>query len=140
MKGFTILEILLSVAMISILVGASVPLYSIYSSRDVVTQGSYLVVNSLHAAKIHSMSGKDDDIWGIYLQSSGVTFYKGESFNLRDTSYDYFIDFQEEISISGINDISFDKKGASSHSGTITISNYGQEKSITINEEGIIDY
>ncbi len=140
MKGFTILEILLSVAMISILVGASVPLYSIYSSRDVVTQGSYLVVNSLYTAKIHSMSGKDDDIWGIYLQSSGVTFYKGESFNLRDASYDYFIDFQEEVSISGINDISFDKKGISSQSGTVTISNQGQEKSITINEEGIIDY
>jgi prepilin-type N-terminal cleavage/methylation domain-containing protein len=140
MKGFTLLELLLSVAIITILGGVAVPLYSIYESKTSVSVLSDAVVDSLRSTALFSVSGKENSQWGVHFDTGEITIFKGNSFSSRDTSYDNIISLQDELVFSGINDIYFTNKGIPDKTGTITIKSGKEEKNITIDSNGIIDY
>ncbi|MDD4409254.1 MAG: prepilin-type N-terminal cleavage/methylation domain-containing protein [Candidatus Pacebacteria bacterium] len=139
MKGFTILELLLSVAMIAVLAAASVPLYSIYRSRGSVDSSSSIAVNSLRSAIIFSTSGKANSQWGVHFEKGKITIFKGDSFSSRDISYDKVVTLEDDVTFSGINDVYFNNKGLPSQTGLVTVS-YGQDSRDISIGQSMIDY
>lgn len=140
MKGFTILELLLAVAMIAVLVGVSIPLYSIYYSRNSISDSSALVVDSLRAAREMSVASKHGSVWGVRLEQGKVTIFKGQDFSSRDQSHDQVIILEDDIIFTGLNDIYFTKAGTPNQVGNIAVSYSEEALLINVNEKGIIDY
>jgi prepilin-type N-terminal cleavage/methylation domain-containing protein len=138
-KGFTILEMLLSVAMIAILAGVSIPLYSIYGSRTSSEGVKNGITNSLRTARAFSVAGKDDSAWGVHFESGNIIIFKGFSFAGRDASFDETMSIDDDVTFSGINNIYFNAAGVPDKTGdvTFTIPNYGSN-SVTLISEGII--
>lgn len=142
MKGFTLVEILLALALIAFIAGASIPVYQSFQIKNELDNALNTLVQTLRRAQLLSQAVDGDSPWGVYLQSNSLTLFKGASFAARDANFDEAFAFQTELTPSGIQEIVFDKfSGTLQTTGTITLTtNTGETKSATINERGTINY
>lgn len=141
-KGFTLLEVLLVVALIAGLAGLSVPVYNtFYTGNELDTAGS-ITIQSIRRAQVLTLSGKEDANWGVKLEEGKITVFKGDSFVARDNSFDEVFDVSNIVDFSGIEEIVFNKvDGRPNSSGTIDMSTQsGQNINLTINQLGSISY
>ncbi|OGD69038.1 hypothetical protein A3I18_00695 [Candidatus Campbellbacteria bacterium RIFCSPLOWO2_02_FULL_35_11] len=140
-NGFTLLEVLLSISIISIVFGFSVPIYYSFQVRNDLDVARFALIQNLHRAQSLSQMGEGDSSWGVYIASDKITLFKGSSFATRDINFDE--DFSISSSgISGLQEIIFNKfNGLPQMTGTTTITSTTNEtKQIAINEKGTISY
>ena len=141
-SGFTLIEVLLVVALISITAGFSGVLYTDYQTRNELDLTAQKIAQGIRTAQINSQTMKDDSTWGIYMTDGEVTLFEGVDYATRNTNLDYTQTVSNRVSHSGIGEIVFSKYyGVPSTTGTIdlTTPNNGAVQ-ITINEKGIVDY
>ncbi|HEX8762979.1 MAG TPA: prepilin-type N-terminal cleavage/methylation domain-containing protein [Candidatus Saccharimonadales bacterium] len=144
-KGFTLIEVLLSVVIIGMLVGLSLPLFQSFQVRndlDITTQS---LADALRRAQTYARDGNGDSMWSVSIQSGAGMFYlyKGATFASRDSSYDESTTLQGNITgVSGLSDISFAKlTGTPLTTGTITLTTGNNEvRTVTINAKGMVSY
>lgn len=142
-SGFTLIELLLSVSIIVILTGVSLPVFAAYFGRtdlEATTQG---IAQGLRRAQNFSRGVNQDTSWGVYVQGGSATLFSGASYAARDTSYDESIPI-DSATPSGLSEIVFSKVyGLPSSNGTITLtstSNTNETRTITINAQGLVTY
>lgn len=143
LKGFSLIELLLVIALFSSVILISTPVYQRLQSKNDLEIASTVVVNSLRRAQILSQSVRNDDSWGVNVQANSVTIFKGVSYAGRDTSFDEVINLtNNNLIISGITEIYFSKlSGLPNTSGDIIITiNNNDSKNININSKGTISY
>jgi len=122
--GFTLLELLLSVAVISALAGLSLPVYQ-----------------SARRAQVLSQAVDSDTTWGVKAQSGSIVIFKGTSYSVRDANFDEIFDVPGNISVGGASEIVFAKfTGFPQTTGTMNISTESDSRSVTINEKGMVNY
>ena len=140
--GFTLVEVLLSIAAIAIISGISMPLYLSFQVKDDLDIAVVTLVASLRRSQTHSQASEGDTSWGVKIQSGDITLFKGASYSVRDTSYDEIFDVSSAIGFSGIDEIVFDKlSGEPDVIGTITLtSTTNQTATVTLNGKGMVDY
>ena len=140
-KGITLLEVMLVIAIFVFLIGISSPLViDFYKSRQFDTHFSN-VVQALRRAQLNSMTGRLDSLFGVYLQPSSYTLFKGQSYSERDVAFDEVFELPANISISGISEVVFSKiRGIPSETGDVMISYERKSGTININEIGLINY
>lgn len=141
-QGFTLIEMLLSIALITAITSVGVPIYQSFQSRNELDVASFTITQTLRRAQILSQSVEGDASWGVAIQDPKVILFKGSSFASRDATYD-----EESIALhsstsSGLEEVVFTKfMGLPQVVGTITLTSNNQEvRSITINEKGSIEY
>lgn len=141
-SGFTLLEILLVVAVLALIAGIGAPLYQSSQVRNDVEVASYVIVQSLQRAQILSQAVDGDTTWGVRIESGVVTLFRGSNFASRDPDFDEVFDIAPSITPSGIEEIVFSKfSGEPQSIGTITLStSINATKTITINEKGLATY
>ena len=141
-QGFTLIEMLLSVALIGLLAGISVPVYQSVQFRNDLAVGSNIIARSLRRAQTLSRATSQDIEWGVHIQSGSITIFQGTDYANRDSSFDEYFELSPSINPSGLGEIIFDKlTGNPQSTGNITLnSSSGETKNITINEKGTIDY
>jgi prepilin-type N-terminal cleavage/methylation domain-containing protein len=141
MKGFTILELLLSIAIIVILTGITIPFYSEYNKSSLQAETG-VIVNALRTAKISAISMKDNSGWSVHFGQGKIIVFKGESFELRDISFDREIGISSGLKFSGVNDIYFSPfNGIPSKTGAVIMTGQDNtQKEFIINQKGVIDY
>lgn len=99
-KGFTLVEVLLSIALVSIIAGFSVPVFSSMLYRSEVENATSLSVTSLRSASIMARSQKNDSNWGTYFNGSSVTIYSGNKdliISVKDSGYGIPLDQQDKV-------------------------------------------
>ncbi len=139
--GFTLLELLLSVAIISLLAGLSLPVYRTLLTKNDLDIAAVSIAQSLRRAQILSQSVDGDTSWGVKAQSGNITLFKGSSFTARDTNVDETFDMPTTIGVSGTTEIVFAKfTGLPQTTGTINISTESDTRSVSINEKGTVSY
>jgi prepilin-type N-terminal cleavage/methylation domain-containing protein len=122
--GFTLLEILLVIGIISILLVFIVPLsLDFYKSQQFEIQ-TQSVIQTLRRAQSKAMAMEQDTSFGLHITDQNYTLFKGNSYATRDTQYDEIFDFSEIINIGGLNEIVFLKsegvpKGVPAYCGGI---------------------
>lgn len=140
-KGFTLLEVLLSISIVAILSGLSVPVWrnlQIKNDLDVVTT---TIVQNLRRAQILSQAVDGDSTWGLKVQSGSIVLFKGASYAVRDSTFDETSDLQTSITPTGVTEIVFAKlTGLPQTTGTVTLTSEQDSKNITINTKGMVDY
>jgi len=141
-KGFTLIETILSIALIGALAGIAAPIFQSLQVKNDLDIGANTITRSLRRAQILSMAGDGDSNWGVGVQNGSVVLYKGSNYSERDTNYDESFEIAGSVTASGLSEVSYAKfTGLPSGVGSITLSSSrGDTKTITINEKGIPNY
>jgi len=140
MRAFTLIEILFVIGILAILVTLASPLaLDFYKSQqlDTHTQG---IIQTLRRAQLKAMSIENNSNFGVYLTNDNYTLFKGGSYGARDIQFDEVSDLPQILTVSGLSEIVFSKfEGMPSVTGTIILSNNGDNLTISINEMGRIN-
>jgi prepilin-type N-terminal cleavage/methylation domain-containing protein len=140
-QGFTLPEILLSLTLMSIIAGMSLPLYRTFNNRNDLDQTIALYAQSLRRAQALSIAQIGDSVWGVKVLSSSILLFKGPSYNSRDQVFDESISFSPTITFSGVSEVTFLKRtGVPSGVGTTTFILYQETRDAFINQKGVIEY
>ncbi|MEE8131916.1 MAG: type II secretion system protein [Candidatus Paceibacterota bacterium] len=142
MKGFTLIEILLSMALISIIAGMGVPVYQSFQNRNSLDLAVEGFAQSLRRAQALARAVDGDTSWGAYIAPGAITLFQGLSFASRDVGFDELFDISSSISITGLQEVVFLKFSGKPQSigATILTSPNNETRTITINTEGAIEY
>lgn len=141
-KGFTMFEVLLTVAAIAIIAGASVPFYQSFQVRNDLDIGVVTVAQSLRRAQSQARSSNGDISWGVNISNENIILFKGESFTARDTEFDEVFDLPNSVTASGLSEIVFTKfSGRPQVTGEVILtSSTGEVRNLVINEKGTVSY
>lgn len=140
-RGFTLLELLLSVAVISTLAGLSLPVYRTLLQKNDLDIAVVSVAQSLRRSQMLSQAVDGDTTWGVKAQSGSIVMFKGVSFAARDANFDETFDVPSTISMSGVTEIIFAKfTGFPQTTGVINLSTEIDSRTVSINEKGTVSY
>ncbi|MBI4992268.1 MAG: prepilin-type N-terminal cleavage/methylation domain-containing protein [Candidatus Harrisonbacteria bacterium] len=145
-NGFTVVEVLIAIAVVSVLASLSVAYFNSFLARNELQNESLKVVDSLRRARGQSMARQEDSQWGVHFESNKYVLFKGSSYSAAD-SYNEEITLPDVLTISTINlngggsDVVFNKiTGETLNFGTTTIQNdLNESKNIVINSYGTIE-
>lgn len=140
-RGFTLLELLLSVAVISTLAGLSLPVYRTLLQKNDLDIAVVSVAQSLRRSQMLSQAVDGDTTWGVKAQSGSIVMFKGVSFAARDANFDETFDVPSTISMSGVTEIIFAKfTGFPQTTGVINLSTEIDSRTVSINGKGTVSY
>lgn len=144
-SGFTLLELLLSVALITVLAGLSLPVASRFQILTDADVAATTIAQSLRRAQALARSGDGDTTWGVSVDDSDnnkIVMFRGASYAARDTGYDEEFDLPASITPTGVSEVVFAKlTGDPDTTGTTTLTTAtNQVRTITINAVGMVSY
>jgi prepilin-type N-terminal cleavage/methylation domain-containing protein len=142
-QGFTLLEVLLSLALISILAGTTITVYQSFQVKNDLNIAANTLVQTAHRAQTLARAVDSDSVWGVHVQSgANITLFKGNDYNARDTEYDELFDLPQTITSSGLSTIIFSKlTGDPDTTGSFQLhASTGESRTLTINAKGVITY
>lgn len=143
MKGFTMLEMLLSVAIIGIIAGLSAPVFVAFSNRQDIIQAEKNIVDALRRAQQYSANERVNSQWGVRFQPGSVIVFRGASYATRDASYDEISSMPSTVAMSYTGDIVFSQLyGIPSTTLTQVLSSQvdSTTQTVTMNAKGMVDY
>lgn len=131
--GFTLIEILVVVAILGVLGALSYPFYSRLIMQNTVSDAANNLAGSLRKAQSYAMASKDGSNWGVkYLGTNIILLRESTS-----TNFDTY-NILPGIQIAGPDHIIFSKStGLPSVTGTFTISGGNNTVSVSLNSEGV---
>ncbi len=139
MRGFTLIELVIVIGLSVIIVGS----FSVLGNQAIINQeferAKEIIKSELFSAQAKSISGVDDSVWGVAFINNQIISFRGSSYAGRNIAYDNIINFSNTVSISGANEIVFDRiDGGIISPITLTISAGAQTSNISINTHGAI--
>lgn len=139
--GFTLVELLIVLGIIVIISSISFGVYKAYPQQNDLEAGKISVAQSMRRAQVLAQIQKEDDDWGVKVDSSQAVVFKGNDYATRDTSYDEILEISPRVIISGDTEFIYTKfTGLPQSTGTVNLSLAGENKTVTINDKGTISY
>lgn len=140
--GFTLLEVMLVIATIAVLAAISVPVYSNLQVKNDLDVATNTTLQTLRRAQTLSQAVDGDSTWGIKLQISDITLFKGASYSTRDTNFDESYTLNGNVTPTGVTEVVFSKLlGIPNTTGTLTLTSSNNDvQNITLNSKGFLDY
>lgn len=140
-KGFSIIEILITLAIVAMFSAISISSYQSLNARNNLNIAVIDTVESIRNAKVMAEGGKYDSDTGVHVSNNAVTIFSGTNYSSRDASKDQIFNLPKGITSSGLSDVVFTKIiGKTSNVGDIILSNVSGSKTLTINYYGTISY
>lgn len=141
-KGFTLIEMMLSVGILSLLAGLSLPVYQSFQNRNELDITTQSLASALRRAQTYSRGMNGDSQWGVAVQANTITLFKGSSYAARDTAYDESTAIATSTSTSGSTEIMFTKlTGLPATTGSFTLTSINNDsRTVTINAKGMVSY
>ncbi len=144
--GFTVIEVLIAIAIVGVLSSLSVAYFNSFLARNELKNESLKIVDMLRRARGQAMAGQDDSQWGVHFETGKYVLFRGSSYSAGD-SFNEEITLPAVLTISAItlngsgSEVIFSKiRGETSQYGTTTISNdINESKNIVINSVGNIE-
>ena len=85
-KGFTILEILLALFILTLAVTVVTFSFSKLNSKHALDKSATLVVSILDEARSLTLSSKDNSQYGVHFEDSRLVLFKGPTYSTSDVS------------------------------------------------------
>lgn len=141
-RGFTLLEILLTLAMISIIAGFSIPVYQSFQVKNDLDISANTVASSFRRAQVLAEASDGDSQWGVKVLSGSITLFQGSSYAGRTAAFDEVFTVPTSIAPSGLSEVVFDRlTGQALSTGTVTMTaTTGQVRTIAITSKGTVTY
>jgi prepilin-type N-terminal cleavage/methylation domain-containing protein len=141
MRGFSLIEVLLVMALIGALAAVSAPVVSQFQSRNDLDTAVTMIVGSLRQAQAHAIAGDGDSTWGMRVGTNDVTLFRGTSYATRTTAWDTVAPWANTLAVSGTTEYVFTKTEGRTTAGSITLTTPdGVARTLTVNALGRIDY
>lgn len=83
-RGFTIIEMLIVIAVIVILVSMSVGAFSQFYKGNILEEQTQKVVTTLVDARSKTLLSKEDTNYGVHFESDRVILFKGDTYSAID--------------------------------------------------------
>ena len=140
--GFTLLEILLVVAIVTVIAGFSAPVYQSFQVKNDLDIAANTVAGSFRRAQILATASDGDSQWGVKIQSGSITVFQGSSYAARTAAYDETFAVPTTITPTGVGEVVFDRlTGAALSTGTATLTaSTGQVRTVAVSAKGTVTY
>lgn len=140
MKGFTLIELMVTIAIFLITVTAVIPIgFRLFSVQNLDNVTADIMVY-LRQAQTQARYQKNDSSFGVYFSNNSLVLFQGDSYATRITQQDNSVSIPGSITVSGVTQIVFNKgTGNPSWTGTIVIQQQNNSRSIQINQQGLIE-
>lgn len=136
--GFTLVEIMIVIALAVIMFSVSFPFLTSFRSTQSLRTLSDDVMRTLVLARHRAQTNEQDTAWGVKILSNSYVLYAGDSYATRNETLDGLQTFSTAFLLSGLSEVAFQKStGKTDTTGTITITHVaGETKVITVNSVG----
>lgn len=140
--GFTLLEVLISVAALTIIAGIGIPVYQSLQVRNDLDIAAETIAHSLRRAELLAQASDGDTSSGVKIELGNIILFRGTSYALRDQSLDEVFEMPTSLTPTGLSEIVCEKfTGLPTTTGTVTLtSNANEIRTITINAKGMVSY
>lgn len=141
-KGFSLLEVLLVIAIMSIIVAISFSSWQSFSDATNLSNTAKMIETKIKLAKNYSLGAVNDVNYGIHLETGSVTLFPADAAYVLGDSDNQVFDLTDGVEIydGAGNDIVFSRlTGITPDSGTIgirIINRPSKTKTININSQG----
>ena len=141
-RGFSLIELLLSVSIIGLLAGMTWPVYQSFQKRNDLDATTQSITDALRRAASYARSGNGDSAWSVRIQSDSAILYRGATYASRNTAFDEPTSISSAFTVAGMTDISFAKLTAlpSATGSVILTADSNNIRTIAINEKGMVSY
>ena len=138
--GTTIIEMIVVIGILGILLGLSAPtLFKFYNQSSARGERDTLIA-LLREARNLALVNDNNDNHGLYIASTEYIIFKGTSYDTRDSSYDQDFPRLPGITIAGPSEIGFKRLSGKASNAAFTLSNDDITFTVTVNQEGRIDW
>ena len=141
-SGFTLVEVMLSVALLGAVTSLTAPVWLSMQSRNSLDIAATHIVHSLRRAGALSRAVAGDSSWGVAIDAERLTLFRGATYASRDIAFDETFDFDWGVVSTGLSEVVLEKvTGRPSTTGTITLSTSSHDtRIITINDQAMLEY
>lgn len=140
-RGFTLVEILLVLAIITLVAGSGFFVLSNLVATDVRDATAELIIQGMRRAQFSAAHMRNDDAWGVFVASTSATVFRGNDAGARDIAYDESFVFPDTVTVGGISHVVFGKgTGVPVATATISITFRDESRFVVVNEAGAISY
>lgn len=131
-RGVTLIELMVSISIITILAGLSAPVGHALRERNDLPVSKSTVVQALRHAQLLSQGSEEDAAWGVRVENGQATIFGGS---------DKVLSIPKQVVPSGLTEVVFTKfSGLPQTLGTITLTIGSATEEIVINEEGMLEH
>lgn len=141
--GFTLVEVILVVAITTFVVGIGAPVYGSFVRDNDLNVATNVIIQNLYRAQSKSRSGENDSQWGIAVDnnSHSITLFAGPTYGSRNTSLDTTFTTNSSITFSGLSGVVYSKvSGLPQSTGSITLTSGNKSKVVSWNGKGTVEY
>ena len=139
MRGFTLIEILIALAILTLLLGITLPLgWDFYTTTTLQSERDTLA--SLSRARGHALTNRNSAPHGIALAAQTFTLFQGASYAARTPQYDEPFPRTSSVVITGPSEIIFTPLTGETSPATFTLTLGNKNRSVTVNQEGMMEY
>lgn len=147
-KGFTLIEFIITIVIVSILAGFAVISFASFRNNQALSNTVSDAVSIINEAKINTISSKDDSAYGVHFETNRAVLFKGVVFSEpnpdnRSLLFSPLIEISSFSLNGGGTDIIFKKlTGKTDQYGGIIFrvkSDPGNTKTVNITQGGSID-
>lgn len=141
-RGFTVVELMLSVTVIALMAGISIPIYRTFTTRNDADLAAQLIAQAIRTAEIQALLGRSGTNWGVYVTAGSVTVFSGDTYATRDTSLDNTQEISSSLTVSGDQEYVFPLGMVEPQMPGVTtlISTDQSSRSIEVNALGMVTY
>lgn len=137
-RGFTVLEILIAIAILGLLLATILPSFMSFRRSSTLNANTMNLMTLINRARILAVSSKNDDQYGIHLESNKAVLYEGLTYTAGATTNETYT-FDSGVTLSSISingggsEVLFAKvTGATTQNATTTLLLSGTTSSSTI--------
>lgn len=136
-SGFTIIELLLVIVIVTIVGLSSAPFLSRFIVQNAVASTTNYLVSTLRKAQSYAMAGKDDSDWQVDIVTNEIRLVRASDGVVFDTKAVY-----PNVSVTGFTTITYSSPNGLPDvaAESITIVGGNTTDTITTNSQGTINY
>lgn len=142
--GFTLAELLISIAILVLLVGLSVKSFANFSHVKGLNVSATVLAEALRDARSRTLASVDASQYGVKIDADRFTLFKGSVFSSSTPENQTVVFVGSVMASTSINTVLFSRvTGSSSASGTIDLylpqAFGGEIKEITVQTTGLVN-